>query len=380
MTDDEQMTARKLGGEPFSVAELSDGERNALLIAIMILTAKPGTLVLVDEPERHLHRSIISPLLSHLFSRRPDCSFVISTHDLDLAADSPDSISMLIRGCSYTGTSATSWDADIVAPEIGLEDDLRTAILGARRRLLFIEGTERSMDKPLYSLVFPDVTVIPKSSCRDVEHSVSQLRDSELLHWVRAFGIVDQDRRVPSDISRLQEKGIYAVPAFSVESIYYHPEVQRKIAQRQESLMVCDAEVLLGRAKQSVVSSVTPHIQRLSERAAEKVIREALFEAMPTNKTISKGLPIQVEIDVAAFVETERKQLEMAISNENIEYIIARYPVRETPTLSAIAFALRFQTRADYESAVLKLLQDDLETLTFVRGLFDTLYDDIIQS
>ena len=79
-----RVMASKDGGSEYSAAELSDGERNALLIAGNVLTAPPATLLIIDEPERHLHRSIISPLLSQLFERRSDCGFVVSTHDHDL--------------------------------------------------------------------------------------------------------------------------------------------------------------------------------------------------------------------------------------------------------------------------------------------------------
>lgn len=41
--EDNQLLARKSGSAPYSIAELSDGERNALLIASSVLTAKPGT-------------------------------------------------------------------------------------------------------------------------------------------------------------------------------------------------------------------------------------------------------------------------------------------------------------------------------------------------
>lgn len=77
----ERVMASKDGGPEYSAVELSDGERNALMIAGNVLTAPPGTLLIIDEPERHLHRSIIAPLLSLLFERRSDCGFVISTHD-----------------------------------------------------------------------------------------------------------------------------------------------------------------------------------------------------------------------------------------------------------------------------------------------------------
>ena len=49
------------------MAQMSDGERAAAIIAATVLVADPGTLFLIDEPERHLHRSIIEPFLSALF-------------------------------------------------------------------------------------------------------------------------------------------------------------------------------------------------------------------------------------------------------------------------------------------------------------------------
>ena len=42
----------------FSIAQMSDGERSAALIAATVLTVKPETVLLIDEPELHLHRAI----------------------------------------------------------------------------------------------------------------------------------------------------------------------------------------------------------------------------------------------------------------------------------------------------------------------------------
>nr|WP_275891559.1 AAA family ATPase [Acinetobacter pittii] len=39
----------------YSVSKMSDGERNALLIASNVLLTKLDSLVIIDEPERHLH-------------------------------------------------------------------------------------------------------------------------------------------------------------------------------------------------------------------------------------------------------------------------------------------------------------------------------------
>ncbi|WP_293348671.1 MULTISPECIES: AAA family ATPase [unclassified Microcoleus] len=375
--ENDQVVASKCRGSYYSVAELSDGERNALLIAANVLTVKSGTLVLIDEPERHLHRSIISPLLTLLFSKRADCAFIVSTHDTMLPLDNPSARTLLIRGCTYAGSSVSGWDADIVPPETEIDDDIKKDILGARRKMLFIEGTERSLDKPLYSLVFPNVSIIAKSSCRDVEHTVSSIRDSANLHWVHAFGIVDNDRRPETDINRLKEKGIYALPVFSVESIYYHPHIQCLIAQRQANLIGGDAPTYLDNAKTGALKKIKEAIQSLSNKTAEKAIREEYFRNTPKKEDIRNGITVNVSIDVNEFVTQELERLENALDSGNLTKLISQYPVRETGALTNIAKELKFQKREDYEGAVRKLLMDNTEALNFVKSLFGTLSYDI---
>ncbi|MGI8500268.1 MAG: AAA family ATPase [Hassallia sp.] len=377
VSESDQVVASKSGSTPYSIAELSDGERNALLIAANVLTVKNGTLVLIDEPERHLHRSIISPLLTLLFSRRHDCAFIVSTHDVMLPLDNPGARTLLIRGCTYAGSLVSGWDADLVPLETEIDDDLKKDILGARRKLLFIEGTERSLDKPLYSLVFPNVSVVAKSSCRDVEHAVSSIRDAGNLHWLHAFGIVDNDRRTEADINRLKKKGVYALSVFSVESIYYHPCVQCLVAQRYAVVTGDDALTCLANAKTAAIAAVQPHIQRLSERTAEKALREEFFRHLPRREEIADGKPISVSINVVSAVTAERERLQYALDAGNLAEIISQYPVRETPALDKIAKELGFQNRKKYEGAVQKLLMDDNEALTFVKSLFGTLESDI---
>jgi len=109
IAEDQQVMASKNGGVAYSIAKLSDGERKALLIAADVLTAKPGSLILIDEPERHLHRSIISPLLTELFARKSDCAFVVSTHEVMLPLDNPRARTLLVRGCTYSGETVAAW-------------------------------------------------------------------------------------------------------------------------------------------------------------------------------------------------------------------------------------------------------------------------------
>lgn len=373
----QQVVASKNGCTPYSIAELSDGERNAILIAADVLTAEDSTLMLIDEPERHLHRSIISPLLTLLFEERPDCSFIVSTHDVMLPLDSPTSRTLLVRDCVYDENSVPAWDVNLIDSENNIDEELKENILGARRKMLFVEGKEHSLDKPLYSLIFKDVSIIPKSSCKDVEHAVSSIRDADNLHWLNVFGIVDNDQRTDEDIARLKEKGSYAISVYSVESIYYHPKIQEYIAERHSLVTGDDATALLDDAKNAAIVSITPHAKRMSERVVEKSIREDIFNHLPRQAEISAANPINISIDVNAVVIEEIKRMQQYLEESNLTDIISRYPIRETQALSEIAKKLGFQRQSQYEGAVRKLLMDDNEALDFVKSLFGTLEADI---
>ena len=375
--ENEQIMASKNSGAPYSIAELSDGERNALLIAASVLTAKTGALILIDEPERHLHRSIISPLLTLLFAKRTDCAFVVSTHDVLLPIDNPSARTLLVRACNFSGNTAVSWDADLVASDAEINDDLKRDILGGRRKLLFVEGSEHSLDGPLYTLIFPSVSVIAKSGCRDVEHAVSGIRDADGLHWVHASGIVDNDRRTAEEISSLRAKGVYPIDVYSVESIYYHPEIQRRVSQRQALVTGAEPNALLASANTDAIEAIRPHLQRMSERAVERSLREEVFRNLPRREDITAGQPINIVIDVGAVVASERTRLEGYLASDDLLSILIRYPVRETPALPIIANRLGFQNRAQYEAAVRKLLMDDAQALEFVKTLFGSLPTDI---
>lgn len=371
--ENEQVFASKSGGPLYSVAELSDGERNALLIAADVLTAKANSLILIDEPERHLHRSIISPLLTLLFAKRPDCSFVVSTHDVMLPMDNPKARTLLVRDCLYSGASVSSWNVDLLPAEAAIDDDLKGDILGARRKILFVEGNERSLDKPLYALVFPSVSVVPKSSCREVEQATVGTRSSADLHWLTAFGVVDNDRRCQEEIDILRSKGVHALPLFSIESIYYHPEVQRRVATRQAIVVGADVDSVIAAAKDAAVASIRTHVQRLSERAIERQIRAQVMRQLPGRAEIVSGAPVSIQLDVATLIAQERSRLEAALEAMDLATIIAKYPVRETPAPGVIADRLGFQDRLQYEAAVRKMLIDEDEGLLFVRSLFGDL-------
>ena len=265
-------------GPSFGISQLSDGERNAVLLAAQILTAEPDTLILVDEPERHLHRSITEPMLSALFKKRADCSFVISTHEPELPASSPESSVVIVRQCSWNGEVATGWDVDVLAPGVEVTDDVRYALLGSRRRLLFIEGETQSLDYPLMSTLFPGLSIKPMGSCREVERMVTGLTGTRELHWLQPIGLVDRDDRTANDVEALMAKNIFPLEVSSIESVFYSSDAIIAMSTLQAEVYGLQADDLYESAIEAGLNSLDDDTKRsLAARRAERSARNSVL-------------------------------------------------------------------------------------------------------
>jgi ABC-type Mn2+/Zn2+ transport system ATPase subunit len=352
----EKVFARKNNGTPYSIAELSDGERNAILIASDILTAEENTLFLIDEPERHLHRSIISPLLSSLFQKRSDCAFIISTHDVGLPMDNPESNVLVVRGCEWNGAQISTWDADLISAEHDIDYHVKKDILGSRRTLLFIEGNKNSLDQHIYQILFPDVSVIPQGNCKAVEQVVNGISSTETLHWVKAFGLIDADDRQSEDLDKLKANNIFSLPCYSVESLYYSEDMIYQVALRQASVTGEDVTELKANTLQKALEAILPHKERLCARLCERKVRAKV--QFPDWRDIKNNDDFSFNLDLKLIMDTEVQKFDSYVLSQDINSIIGRYPVRETPILNKIVEALGFQNRGKYESAVRQLLID----------------------
>ena len=375
VVENEQIVARKDGGAPFSIAELSDGERNALLIAGDVLTAKPGTLLIIDEPERHLHRSIISPLLTLLFAKRQDCAFIIATHDIDLPLDNEGARVLLVRSASYVGSSVQSWRADLLDAGVPLDETIKRDVIGSRRHIMFVEGKEESLDKPLYSLLFPMVSIVAKETCKEVEQAVTGLRAAHRLTWINAWGIVDGDNQSAKRIEDLKQKSIFVVPFYSVESLYYHPWVIRRVAERMSRIVTSDPDLNTNTAIDRGLAKVQDSMVRMVQKSATKAARELVLSQLPTLPSVSAGASVSIQINTAELVESRKVKLLEYLERREWTAVLRECPVRESGALEPMSKAIGFPGRKEYEAAVRTMLSDDTEALSFVRNLLQGAYE-----
>ncbi|WP_420446794.1 AAA family ATPase [Candidatus Poriferisodalis sp.] len=320
-SDPDALVARRRNSDtPYGIEQLSDGERSALLLAAQILSAPAGTLFLIDEPERHLHRSIAGPLLSGIFAARRDCEFVVATHEISLPHDCQEAHVLLLRGWEPQGNGPQTWDADLVAPDADIDDDIKLDIWGARRHLVYVEGKPHSLDKRVYETLFPQATFVARDGWQQVVAAVSAAHASRDLHWLQVHGLIDRDRHEDDTLDEGARQVVCMLGCYAIESIYYCAEAQHSVG------------VALARDAG----------ERIEDRLA--AAREAVLAEAHT---------------LARIEHVDPERLRCDIESEAADAIIANYPISKSVIPDRIAQSLGFRGRKAYEQAVRIALRGD---------------------
>jgi len=265
----------------------------------------------------------------------------------------------------------------LLAPGAAIDDALKGDILGSRRRMIFVEGTAQSLDLPLYSLLFPQVSVVAKEGCRDVEHAVRGLRGADDVHWISAWGIIDNDQRSAEDVARLKDAGVWALSHYSVESLYYHPKIIARVAERQASVIGSDPTATARTAITNAIAAAKAQRNHLVASVVMRSARNKVLEALPNRKALQAGTAVKIEVDVAALRAAEEKRFDALISTADWDGLLTRYPLRESSAFDRAVDGLKIKDKATYQGTVLKLLQDDPAAVSVLRNLLGDLYPSV---
>ena len=375
----EELLARHLvSKQTYSIAEMSDGERNVVILAANVLTVDSGILLLIDEPERHLHRSIIEPFLTALFAQRPDCPFLVATHDINLPLANPESSVLIVRSCQWSCTKAT-WDAKLIHGDTNLPEDIKRAILGSRNRILFVEGEQDSLDVSLYRALFPNASVTPVGGCDDVAKTVEGLRNTEDHHDVQAFGLIDGDNRNPEDHPKLAERGIYPLNSYSVESLYYCMAALNAVALRQAESLGRNADEMADIAKNAALEALCQDgiAERMAARRCERKVRQATQSQMPDWKSIQNQETFTMTLCIGEWYQEELSYFKKLLAANDLENIIVRYPVRESNVLDKISAALQLKNTKNYQDTLLALVHADSDLAESLRKYTGSLANEL---
>lgn len=221
--------------ELYNGHEMSDGERAVFYFIGQVLSASKDSLIIIDEPENHLHNSIISRLWNLLEEARPDCVFLYITHNLDFALRSKRSVLIWVKDMP----SKDKWNYEVINENDDDKfDSLQLQMLGCREKIVLVEGNENSYDCKVYRALFPNCKIIPVESCSKVKELVRSFnsKNSNLLKnsAVKVYGIVDRDRMNDSEVAELNNENILVLNVAEIENVFLLTDVISLVATQQE--------------------------------------------------------------------------------------------------------------------------------------------------
>ena len=362
--DDIRVSSIGIESADYSASEMSDGERAVFYILGQVLSANEDSILIFDEPELHIHKSIISNLWDEIEKLRPDCSFLMITHDIEFAA-TRIAKKYVIR--NYYSDPA--WDISEI-PDSELDEQTITLILGSRKPILFVEGEKTSLDMEIYRLCYPEWTVIPKGSCKDVIQAVSSLRklneDMPILN-IKCAGIVDRDTRDNSQIQKLEGEGIKILLCSEIENIFSRSSVAYEILKIED---FTDDE--LTNKQEQFKTELLDYIQdKLSGDKLEKFVVKRIHRRIDTylknidlsdtqnsndmkDKLISE-LSALTNSKINEWISEMKNEIQKCIDHQDIDGLLEIY--EDKGLLAKTASILRDARKSDFENWLMRKLK-----------------------
>ena len=320
----------------YTASEMSDGERAIFYLIGQTLVASNDSVLIIDEPELHLHQSIMVALWDELAEARPDCAFVFITHSLEFAASRPNA-KFIIREFD----PRPAWTLDLVPDHIGFSEEFTTLILGNRRPILFVEGADSSLDRIIYRSAFPNRFVWPLDSCETVIHAVATVRKNPELTRVTCYGIVDRDHRSPDEVQYLHDLGVEVLPVAEIENIVLLPEVSRAIAA-QEGYKDDELNACLSLLREAVFKLLESSdekdttVVRYTTRCIDRLLKRMdLSDAQNVQDLKQYYRERTASLDVGAISSEATKHIQSAINNNDIVALLQYYDNKGLLALAA---------------------------------------------
>ena len=323
----------------YSGNQMSDGEKAALYLAGRVFSAEPGILV-VDEPETHLHSLLAARLWNELEVARPDVRFVYVTHDLNFA--------MSRQAATFVLASPTE-GLRVLDLGSGLPEDVTEALLGSASlsfvasRVVFTEGESTSRDLPLYEAWFagPDTVVRAVGGCQRVMRCVEAVKHSGIAAGLTPVGIVDADYH-PEEFRSAFDPSLHMLQVHEVESLLSLPAVVEAICRHVGSGFEEDAytEALRATVNDDQVRDVTvrrwkrrlePHLEGLVSAVEHKSGDLDGFGANIPDIFVSANWKFSPE----AMFEEERERVAKSFQDGDARSLLRLFPGKQMLAVAA---------------------------------------------
>lgn len=231
-------------GSTRQFSELSSGEKEVVILTFDILTQNPyDCLILIDEPEVHLHPELSFRLIKVLKSIGERNQYFLFTHSADIIGNSLDTGVHFIRPQSRvtTGNQVVRVDENNIEDLKSIPNIRETiGMVSVGKKLLFVEGNSTSIDRNVFATMAKaskiDVAIIPSNSCSNINNMSLICEALEKgLFGVELFMVRDRDGLVADQISTFSTKSkgrLIFLPYYHIENAFLNPQAIEVVAKK----------------------------------------------------------------------------------------------------------------------------------------------------
>lgn len=335
----------------YEAGAMSDGERAAFYLIGQCIVASEESIIVIDEPELHIHRSIQGPLFDAIELERPDCLFVYITHDLDFAASRIGATRVWLKG--YDGNN---WEWELVPEQEGVPEQLLLNVIGSRKKILLVEGDRSSLDYAIYSSIYPDRTIYPIGGCANVLAAVRTLRSLETIHHLDPLGLIDRDYRENEEIESLSKKGVKVLRLHELEQLFLLEPIITEVAF---SLGRDDAEIVIEAIRSKVFECAKKDVKVAAAKLAANRIRKRLasFETkdIKDDGSLNQRFALFIEgVSSQEFYNQAEEDIQDALNNENYSALLQLYPNKGLPCEVGVMIGLPGKNYIEHVKRLIK--------------------------
>lgn len=355
---DAKVSAKHNGAE-YHGKDLSDGERVALYLLAQALCVPDGYVIIVDEPEIHLHKSVMTKLWDKIEEYCPNKTFVYITHDLDFASSRKSATKIWVKG--FDGTN---WDVELLPEVENIPENLIIEILGNRKDVLFVEGNKGSYDFELYKHIYSDYYIVPCGSCSTVIQNTKAFRKMKDLHKLNIYGIIDHDYRTDTEISSYLDDGIYVLNIAEIENLFCVEGVIRIIAEHQA---YSDISARMTNVKNAVFTAFNQEFDNqlcsICEREIQHKLKNYKKSSVNTIADLQNQLNSLLEsIDINQLYSETKSNIDGIITQQDYNKLLGIFNRKNIHKRISKELGLTSTEEDNYAQLVLRLLNTEKKT------------------
>lgn len=341
---------------------MSDGERIILYLVGRVLLAPENSLIIIDEPEMYLHKTIVDKLWNKLEWERRDCVFLYLTHDLQFAA-SRDAKKCWIRSFDYP----SKWNIDVIRDNV-IPEELLLKLLGSRKKILFCEGKRNSLDSNIFELLFEDYTITPVETCKDVINFTRSF--NKIPNTVaKAYGMIDHDFWPEEQLAKLEKQNVFSYDVAEVENLFLLPDVITGFAKYKNEK--CDIDEIKKRILNQFEKDKQAQVSQFVSSTINAYFKSSHISAGNKKEEVKKNFHAFIsEVDIDKLFNERESYINGVIANKEYEKAIMLYNNKGLHSVIESYFKM-----GDYRRRVLDYLRKTKEVKPIKKIFPDQLWN-----